>query len=493
MIFPKSVTSTLKGIPLLYGIIWIIVFSVHCVYLSKAEGVAAFPDSTSYYSRSKISLMDENFYGTDRPPGILLFYKLFSTYNYSGPDWGNCIPIPKSNYAICSDDLLMWSQSLFSLAALTILGIAGAVTGRTSIGRLTLFVVPLLVSLTPLVAEWNFIALSESFTLSVFFTFVAFWIFFLKTRHPFWLGGICVAALLWGSMRDSNSYVLVMIAMVIAIIMLVRIPLMRLGFTSRLPRLLSFSFVALCIFFVTIFALMDASVEQAPRWRWVAPFYNVMGTRILPVPEHVAYFSEHGMPVSPALYERTGKSTNAGDDAFFNDPRLEEFRLWTKRSGKTTYIRFLISHPLYLITAPALQFPDIFLKDMSWLLSGHMIPGHLFPRLSIWLNDQLAATTAYLLLVGYGVTIGLIFLLYRYRLLHGSPWLAVPLIMILLSIPHLWLVWHGDTGEVRRHGVIPIVQAYLGFMLLYVYLLDLLGDHVLRWKRLAAAGAVDSR
>ena len=26
MIFPKSVTSTLKGIPLLYGMIWIIVF-----------------------------------------------------------------------------------------------------------------------------------------------------------------------------------------------------------------------------------------------------------------------------------------------------------------------------------------------------------------------------------------------------------------------------------------------------------------------------------
>ena len=50
---------------------------------------------------------------------------------------------------------------------------------------------------------------------------------------------------------------------------------------------------------------MDASLEQGQRW--VFPFYNVMGMRILPVPEHVAYFSDHGMPVSPALYERTGK------------------------------------------------------------------------------------------------------------------------------------------------------------------------------------------
>ena len=492
MIFPKSVTSTLKGIPLVYGMIWIMVFSVHCVYSAKAEGVATFTDSASYYSRSKLSLTDENFYGTDRPPGILLFYKFFSTYNYSGPAWENCIH--KSYYAICSDDLLLYSQSLFSLAALTFLGIAGAMTGRTSIGRLALFVVPLVVSLHPLVAEWNFIALSESFSLSMFFAFVAFWIFFLKTKHPFWLGGICVAALCWGGMRDSNSYVLVMIAVVIALIMLVRIPLTRLGFASRLPRFLSVSFGALCIFFVTIFALMDASREQAPRWRWVAPFYNVMGTRILPVPEHVAYFSEHGMPVSPALYERTGKSTNAGDDAFFNDPRLEEFRLWTKRSGKTTYMRFLLSHPLYAVTAPALSFPDIFLKDMSWFLSGHMIPGHLFPRLSIHFNDRFAVATAYLLLVGYGVTIGLIFFLYRCRLLHGSPWLAVPLIMILLSIPHLWLVWHGDAMEVRRHSLTAIIQAWLGFTLLYVYLLDILSAHVPRWKRLASVAAeVDSR
>ncbi len=491
MIFPESVTSTLKKIPLVYGMIWIMVFSVHCVYLSKAEGVATFTDSASYYSRSTISLTDENFYGTDRPPGILLFYKLFSTYNYSDRDWGNCTH--KSYYAICSDDLLMWSQSLFSLAALTLLGIAGAMTGRTSIGRLALFVVPLLVSLTPLVAEWNFIALSESFTLSVFFAFVACWMLFLKTTRPFWLGGIGVAALLWGSMRDSNSYVLVMLAVVIALIMLVRIPLTRLGFASRLPRLLSVSFVAFCIFFVTLFALMDASREQAPRWRWVAPFYNVMGKRILPVPEHVAYFSEHGMPVSPALYERTGKSTNAGDNAFFDDPRLEEFRLWTKRSGKTTYIRFLLSHPLYLITAPALEFPDIFLKDMSWFLSGHMIPGHLFPRLSVWLNDQLVAATAYLLLVGYGVTIGLIFFLYWYRLLHGSPWLMVPLIMILLSIPHLWLVWHGDAMEVRRYSLIAIVQACLGFALLSIYLLDLLGAYAAGEEVGGRCGEVDSR
>ena len=490
MIFPKNMTSTLKRIPLLYCMIWIMVFSVHCVYLSKANGIVVFTDSRSYYGLSTISLLDEEFYRTNRPPGILLFYKLFGTAGCN-PAWENYI---FGGHGICSDDLLLYSQSLFSLAALTLLGIAGAMTGRTSIGRLALFVVPLVVSLTPLVAEWNFIALSESFSLSVFFAFVAFWILFLKTKHPFWLGGICVAALCWGGMRDSNSYVLVMIAVVIALIMLVRIPLTRLGFASRLPRFLSVSFVALCIFFVTIFALMDASREQAPRWRWVFPLHNVIGKRILPDPEYVAYFSDHGMPIGPALYERTGKYANADDNAFFNDPRLEEFRTWTNRSGETTYIRFLLSHPLYAITAPALQFPYIFLKDMSWFLSGHMIPGHLFPRLSIWLNDWLAAAMAYLLLVGYGVTIGLIFFLYRCRLLHGSPWLAVPLIMILLSIPHLWLVWHGDAMEVRRHSLTAIIQAWLGFTLLYVYLLDILSAHVPRWKRLASIAAeVDSR
>ena len=489
MIFPKGVTSTLKGIPLLYGIIWIIVFSVHYVYLSKADGIVVSPDSIGYYGLSRISLIDEEFYRTWRPPGILFLYKLFGSYSNLDENasdiWKNCIHRTRSKI-ICPDDLLLYSQSLFSLAACTLLGLAGAMTGRTSKGRLTLFVFPLLFSVTPLVAEWNFIAMSESFSLSFFFVFVALWTFFLKFKHPFWLVGIGMTALLWASIRDLNNYVLVMIAVVIAImtiIMLVRGPLTRLG-RGRLPRSLLFSLAALCIFFVTIFALMHASLEQGERW--VFSFYNIMGMRILPVPEYVAYFSDYGMPVSPALYERTGKYASGDDRAFHNDPRLEEFRTWTYRSGKTTYINFLISHLLYSLTKPALHFPRIFLKEMGWFVSGYN-RGFVFPMISIPLTNLHAAAISFLLFVGYGITISLVFLLYWYKLLHGSPWLAVPLIMILLSIPLWWLVWHGDAMEVHRHSVLAIVQACLGFPLLYIYLLDILGAHVPQWKRLMPA------
>ena len=505
MILPKRVTSTLKEIPLLYGIIWIIVFSVHCVYLSKADGIVVFPDSAGYYGLSRISLIDEEFYRTWRPPGILLFYKLFGSYSdldwksdsYSpdsvyDPDrvWKHCIHRTRSKI-ICPDDLLLYSQSLFSLAACTLLGLAGAMTGRTSKGRLTLFVFPLLFSVTPLVAEWNFIALSESFSLSFFFVFVALWTFFLKFKHPFWLVGIGMTALLWASIRDLNNYVLVMIAVVIAImtiIMLVRGPLTRLG-RGRLPRSLLFSLAALCIFFVIIFKLDGASADQGHRY--VYCFYDLIANRILPVPEYVAYFSDHGMPVSPALYERMGTIASSDNGAFYKDPRLEEFRAWTYRSGKTTYINFLISHPLYLITAPVLTFPDVFLKDdLSGFVSGHY-SDYVFSTISIPLTDRHAAAISWLLFVGYGITISLVFLLWWYKLLDGSPWLMVSLIMILLSIPHLWLAAHGNAlpngAMERRHGVPAIVQACLGFPLLYIYLLDRLGAHVSRWKRLMPA------
>ena len=505
MILPKGVTSTLKGIPLLYGIIWIIVFSVHCVYLSKADGIIVFPDSGGYYGLSRISLIDEEFYRTWRPPGILFLYKLFGSYSdldfksfvsYTNQDfsssvvWKNCIHRTRSKI-ICPDDLLLYSQSLFSLAACTLLGLAGAMTGRTSKGRLTLFVFPLLFSVTPLVAEWNFIALSESFSLSFFFVFVALWTFFLKFKHPFWLVGIGMTALLWASIRDLNNYVLVMITVVIAImtiIMLVRGPLTRLG-RGRLPRSLPFSLAALCIFFVIIFKLMGASADQGHRYLY--NFYDLISNRILPVPEYVAYFSDHGMPVSPALYERIGTMASSDNWAFYNDPRLEEFRAWTYRSGKTTYINFLISHPLYLITAPVLTFPDVFLKNnLIWFVWGHY-GGYVFPSISIPLTDRHAAAISYLLFVGYGITISLVFLLWWYKLLDGSPWLMVSLIMILLSIPHLWLASHGNAlpnGAMEmRHGIPAIVQACLGFPLLYIYLLDRLGDHVSRWKRLMPA------
>ena len=43
---------------------------------------------------------------------------------------------------------------------------------------------------------------------------------------------------------------------------------------------------------------------------------------------------------------------------------------------------------------------------------------------------------------------------------------------LLLAIPHLSLIWHGDALDVARHAVIANVQFHLGVWLLIILYLD---------------------
>lgn len=456
----------------LYLAIWVFVFQIHVQYTLSADGVLIYPDSGTYYGHSRFPLASSVLWGASRPPGVLLFYKLLSSYDHEGhPDWGACVR--RQHNTICPDNTLLWSQTLLNVAAFTLLALACANSSRTIKGSLVLFALPILFSLVPMVKKWNSIALSESFAFSLFVVFVALWILFLKNRQPSWLVWIAAAAPVWVGARDTNSYVLLMIAGVIIIVMLANILLTRVfqrpdSPVRRSTMLPLIHLVVLCIWFGIVFALSSFSADRGNRWQY--PFYNILGRRILPVPEYIAYFADHGMPISPALLERTGASAGA----FYHDS-LEEFRTWTDNHGKLTYIRFLITHVIYSITAPGSEFQDNYLNEVGWLV--HPDPG--FPRVNV--EPRLATAASNLLLVSYGGTVFLAGILWRRKWLSESPWLAVPLVMILLALPHFWLVWHGDAAEVQRHGLTAAVQAVLGFALLCLYVWDIwmgrAGDH----------------
>lgn len=410
----------------LYGFIYTCFLLGHVIILKNVDGVWIYFDSGEYYKLASTPLADSRFWGAARPPAVLLFYKLFGGYDYEADgyyykawDWDR-------NGFYVDDTGLLLSQTTFSLAAFSFLALACAGTARTEMGRLFLFVFPLLFSFVPDVARWNFIALSESLSISLFVVFTGAWILFLSTRRSPWLAGVATSALFWGGARDTNAYVLVMIAGIVTISMIVST-----RFSARIPL------TALCIWFIGIFTLSSFSAEAGGRW--IFPFYNVMGQRILPVPEHVSWFSNHGMPIDPELLKQAGKWASDDGWAFFNEPRLEKFRAWTLDHGKGAYVKFLISHFTYSATAPFLGF------------SGKRVG---------------------LLLIGNGLTICLAFVSWRRRWLHRLPPLAVPLIMVLSSVPHAWLAWHGDAMETVRHSLIAFLQVPLGFGLLLLYVLD---------------------
>lgn len=421
IVSPSQTASRLA----LYGFIYVCFLLGHVIVLKNIDSFRIYPDSCSYYNLARTPLTDGSFWGALKPPVALLFYKLFGGYDCEG--------IGPGFYDFHADDAgLLLGQTAFSLAAFSFLALACARTARTGKGRLFLFVFPLLFSLVPEVREWNSRAFSESLSISLFVVFTGAWILFLSTRRSPWLVGVAVAALAWGGARDTNAYVLVMIAGIIAISMV-----FKFFKSARLPM------TALCFWFIGIFTLSNFSAEAGGRW--VAPFYNVIGQRILPVPEYVSWFSSHGMPVGPELLKRTGKWASDDGWAFFGNSRLENFRAWASDHGKSTYVKFLISHFVYSMTAPAFGFFD----SRGLLLVG-------------------------LLLIGNGLTICLAAISWRRRWLHRLPHLAVPLVMVLLSTPHAWLAWHGDAMETMRHSLTAFLQVLLGSGLLLLYVLDLI-------------------
>jgi hypothetical protein len=66
--------------------------------------------------------------------------------------------------------------------------------------------------------------------------------------------------------------------------------------------------------------------QQIRGKRWGLPFFNVLGQRVLPIPERTTCLAELGMPVTPALMRLSGKWGSSENLAFYNDPELQGFR-----------------------------------------------------------------------------------------------------------------------------------------------------------------------
>ena len=120
--------------------------------------------------------------------------------------------------------------------------------------------------------------------------------------------------------RDTNAYLLLMLAALISLAVVFR-------WTG--PRALILSAA-----FVVIFLLNNANADLGNRW--VFPFLNVMGRRILPNPQALDFFeSTCDLTVTPDLMALEGEFANGQSRAFYNDPNLADFPSWTYQRGKT--------------------------------------------------------------------------------------------------------------------------------------------------------------
>ena len=190
------------------------------------------------------------------------------------------------------------------------------------------------------------------------------------------------------------------------------------------------------------------------------PLEHVYAVRILPYPDRVRWFGEHGMP-NAADFETLPPVHDPGKAPYTSLtplPVWTEWRHWLWKDGRTTLVRFALSHPSYL-TDEARKQPERVFNNGVGLATYRPLALREVPLVeTIAYPSALIAFTAALP--------ALVFASWR-RVLR-SPCTVAGAVLLATAIPHAAVAWHSDGMESARHLLIPSTQFRVGALLVFL-------------------------
>jgi hypothetical protein len=393
------------------------------------QKVKSTADTTAYIRISKEPILAQKFLAGSRPPVFPLLLKLLDR----------------------NEERVVWAQGIFSVISWSVLAVAVAASLRASMIRLAAFGLMLLLSLYRYVIGWDSVLLTESISLSFLALFLAAWLWLAQGWRWHKILALLLVSVFWCFSRDTNAWVILMVAFLLLVLVLL--------------HLIDRRYLVLASAFAVMFFFSNLSADIGGRW--VFPFQNVLGQRILPDAQAVEFFSKCGMPVTPALLQLSGEFASGAERAFYEDPALAGYRLWLHESGKACYVRWLLSNPLESIRAPLAEFNTLLnLQNMQPFLFSKRFSPILPARLEAMLYPR-----QYLLYLFVLTLLLAIIALFASAWRRNHAW-GVIVGMILLVIPHYFITWHGDIMGIYRHVLAVSIQFYLGVWLLVLFGFD---------------------
>ena len=425
------------GVPALFVAIFLASAGLRVDILSKVE-VKQFPDTASYTKKASWPLWGgdgrlgpfgalKNWWLDGRSPTVPFFYKLAGNTSHS----------------------IAVFQVCFSILCWGLLALLVARAVQFAWLKPFAFLIVLMFSLSAHIIMWDGIILSDSISFSLMALVIANFFWLLESWHWRKAVLVLVVGLLWAFSRDTNAWLILMLGCSLIIVAALR--------WSRHYLLIGAAFVM-------IFGANEISQNYSQRW--VMPFINVVGRRILPNPEWTAYFAGLGMPVTPALMRLSGQLAWHQDRAFYKDPALQDFRDWVSSRGKSSYTRFLLSHPAMTLQEPLRNIGALIVPKLDYygaddappILGGAVAEAIYFekwPMLWGWASG---------IIFGCASVIAA-----RTR----QPRWLMPLLMVALAYPHAALAWHGDANDVGRHALQAGVHFQLGLWILLLFAADM--------------------
>jgi hypothetical protein len=200
--------------------------------------------------------------------------------------------------------------------------------------------------------------------------------------------------------------------------------------------------------------------------RWALPLAEVITHRILPNQEYLEYFAENGMPVTPELMALSGRNANEDNYAIINTNEFKKFSRWLFNDAKNVYVKFLLTHPVYTITSPLMDIKALLGYDY---FKGFRIPNYA-PALPMQVNNLFYPVNWFWPYLWVSLLAAGFILVLNLRMRERLYWIIVA--FLLLALPQLYLIWHGDALDVERHAVVVNIQFHLGILWLVIFYID---------------------
>ncbi len=402
--------------------------------LSKPRELA---DTIAYINISKVPINDLGFWGAERPFIFPLLLKI-SKQNIS-------------IVAILNLGLSILAWGIFALMISTLLSLWYL--------QLLSFWGILALSLVRHLAGWDYSIMTESLSISWFVLFVALgiWLAQSETWHIYKVVFLIVIAFFLAFTRDTNAYLLLMLAVMLTLATL---------FKFIRPRAL-----ILAAFFISIFLLNNYMSNLGEHW--VFPFNNIMGRRILVSNEAVNYFKSCGMPVTPELLALANSYAYGQGRPFYENTALKNYRIWLGERGKSCYMKWLLSRPVHNIVEVLGQFESLMyfdkLNNFIALKYDPVIPNYfeafIYPVkfiVPLWLVLTFVAIVA----------------IWKHAWKVNILW-GIYILLCLPILPHVFIIWHGDAMHPQRHALPVGLQVALCFWIMIFLLCERLAS---RWE-----------
>ncbi len=396
--------------------------------LSAIDNPRSLADTTAYVRISRQPLSEFEFWTGARPFVFPLLLKLTNQFAPTAA-------VVQLVFSIFAWGLLAWMTIQFIQVPWL---------------KLLTFCLVLLLSLDRHITGWDFVMMTESLSISFLVLFLACFMWLLQGWHPGKVILLILTAFLLAFTRDTNAWMLLALAGLMILITLLR-------WTH--PRTLILSG-----FFVFIFFLSNTSADLGGRWRF--PIGNLVGQRVLTDASAIEYFQSCGMPLTDALMRLSGRFANAEERALYNDPELESFRAWLFTHGKSCYMRWLITHPVYSIGET--------LTELDGLIAFSQVDRYFSRRFDPLMPVKLGRIfylEQFSLLIWIYLTVAMAIAIWKKLWQRNRLW-TVFIGLSLLVFPHLFLTWHGDAMAPERHALSVGVQFYLAFWLLNILIFD---------------------